>query len=259
VDIDALLLTYPRSRPPLPPAYEQIYRREYLLNRKGGTRATRLAARAEAWMHTTIASRSLPGTVLEIGAGTLNHLPFEPNAARYDVVEPFDAFYRDSPSLARIGTLFRQIEHVPERNRYDRIVSVAVLEHLQDLPFVVARSSLLLAENGVAQHAIPSEGGALWGLGWRLTTGLAYRIRNGLSYAVAMRHEHINDASEIIEVLRWFYPSVIVRRFPLPFHHASLYTYIEAKAPRRDRCRAYLASRATSGSRAAGEASRAEA
>lgn len=241
-NIERLLASYPRSRPPLPAAYQKIYEQEYLLNRKGGTPATRLATRAEEWMHRTIASRAVPGSVLEIGAGTLNHVPFEPGVVAYDAVEPFEAFYQNSPALAKIRTLFRHIDHVHEDARYDRIVSIAVLEHLEELPFVVARTSLLLAENGIAQHAIPSEGGALWGLGWRATTGLAYRLRNGLSYGVAMRHEHINDASEIVDVIRWFFADVAVRRFPLPFHHASLYTYVEARSPRRDRCRAYLAS-----------------
>jgi len=250
-NIDTLLASYPRARPPLPPAYQQIYKQEYLLNRTGGTRATRLATRAEEWMHRMIASRGVPGSVLEIGAGTLNHVPFETRAVCYDAVEPFDAFYEDSPSLHNIRTLFREIEQIPLDARYDRIISIAVLEHLENLPFAIARSSLLLAENAVAQHAIPSEGGAMWGLGWRMTTGLAYRLRNGLSYGVAMRHEHINDALEIVELIHWFFEKVTVRRFPLPFHHGSLYTYVEARSPRRDRCHGYLASRERAATRVA--------
>jgi hypothetical protein len=240
--IEDLLSTYPRTRPPLPPSYQKIYKREYIMNRSGGTRATKLAMRAEAWMHRIIARNAVPGSVLEIGAGTLNHLDYEPRAQPYDVVEPFDDFYLNSPSLPRVKNLFREIENVPESNRYNRIVSVAVLEHLEHLPSVVARSALLLAENGLAQHAIPSEGGALWGLGWRMTTGIAYRLRNKLSYAVAMRHEHVNDAPEIIEIIRWFFDRVQLRRFPLPFHHTSFYTYAEADRPRLGRCRDYLAS-----------------
>ncbi len=193
-------------------------------------------------MHKTIARNAIPGSLLEIGAGTLNHLAYEPQAEPYDVVEPFDELYVNSPALSRIRNLFRDIDRVPERNRYNRIVSVAVLEHLEHMPSVVARSALLLAENGLAQHAVPSEGGALWGLGWRMTTGLAYRLRNNLSYGVAMRHEHVNDAPEIIEVIRWFFDRVRLRRFPSPLHHASLYTYVEADRPRRERCHDYLAS-----------------
>jgi hypothetical protein len=199
-------------------------------------------------MHRVVAAEATSCSVLEIGAGTLNHLAFEPHVDRYDVVEPSEALYAGSSELGRVRRLYRHIEDVPEHNRYDRIVSIAVLEHLERLPATIARAALLLAEGGRAQFAIPSEGGLLWGIGWRATTGLAYWFRNKLSYAVAMRHEHINDANEIIQVTRWFFDSVKVRRFPLPFHHASLYTYIEAKGPRLARCRDYLLRNASSSS-----------
>jgi hypothetical protein len=220
-------------------------RKEYLLNRGGGTLANRLALRAESWMHRMIAQRALPGAVLEIGGGTLNHLPYEPEVADYDVVEPFEALYSESANRPRVRRIFPNIEEVPKESRYDRIVSIAALEHLEDLPKIIARSALLLSEGGIAQHSIPSEGGMLWGVSWRLTTGLAYRLRNGLSYGVAMRHEHINDAPEIIAVLAWFFERVEIRRYPVPFHHVSLYTYVEATHPRCDRCREYLEGRGT--------------
>ena len=237
--IDQLLDTYPRRRPPLPAAYQEVYEREYLLNRSGGTYANSLALWAESWMHHVVAGRGKPGSVLEIGAGTLNHLAFEPDAHIYDVVEPFKAFYAGSPNISRVRRFFSSIDQVPQNARYSRIVSVAVLEHVEDLPTVVARSALMLLPDGMAQHAIPSEGGALWGLGWRMTTGLAYRIRNKLSYGVAMRHEHINEAHEIIAIIRWFYERVELHRFPLPVHHASFYTYVHATEPRLDRCMRY--------------------
>jgi SAM-dependent methyltransferase len=239
--VKALLASYPRTRPVLPDAYRQIYEREYLLNRHGGTRATKLAMRAEAWMHRTVAARGIAGSVLELGAGTLNHLPYEPRVDAYDVVEPLEWFYADSPDRRRVGQIFRQIEDVPVTSSYDRVISIAVLEHLADLPRVIARCALLLAPGGLAQHAIPSEGGLAWGLGWRLTTGVAYRVRNRLSYGVAMRHEHLNEAWEIELLLEWFFEQVSVTRFPLPFLHGSLYTYFEGRQPRRDRCLECLA------------------
>src|SRR5437868_6302133 len=146
VDVEQLLATYPRQRPPLPAAYKQIYEREYLLNRGGGTLANTLALRAESWMHRIIAKRALPGAVLEIGGGTLNHLPYEPEVTVYDVVEPFEALYAKSANRSRVRSLFRQIADVPEAARYDRVISVAVLEHLENLPQVIARSALLLSE-----------------------------------------------------------------------------------------------------------------
>jgi hypothetical protein len=46
-----------------------------------------------------------------------------------------------------------------------------------------------------------------------------------------MRHEHINDSKEMIELVEHFFLAVKISRFPLPGHHSSFYTYIEASAP----------------------------
>jgi hypothetical protein len=128
--------------------------------------------------------------------------------------------------------MYDDIGDVPDDRRYSRIISVAVLEHLQDLPRVLAASARHLLSDGKFQALIPTEGGFLWGASWRLTTGIAYRLRTGLDYKTMMRHEHINDSREIIELVGHFFETVQISRFPLPGHHSSFYTYIEASAPR---------------------------
>lgn len=242
--ISDLLATYPRHRPPLPPAQQAIYVQEYRRNRQGADAVTSLAQKAESWMHRQIAAEnSKGGDVLEIGAGSLNHLPYErERAGGYDVIEPFSALYEDSAHRHLIRDFYPDISVLPKERRYGRIISIAVLEHLSDLPAVIARAALHLREDGLFQAAIPSEGGFLWGLGWRLTTGLSYRLRTGHSYATLMRHEHINEAAEIITLIRHFFADVTIRRFPLPANHLSLYACIRAKKPRSERCRDYLLS-----------------
>ena len=110
------------------------------------------------------------------------------------------------------------------------------MEHVEHLPDVVARSGLLLDRNGVFQAGIPAEGGMLWGLAWRSTTGIAYRLRTGLPYAPVMHHEHVNTAEEIIAIVRYLFRSVTVSWFPLPSRHLSFYCYIEARDPYTDCC-----------------------
>lgn len=239
--IKRLLVSYPRWRPPLPEAHRARYLRDYEENRNGATVATGIARRLEAWMHRQVAAARKPGEeILELGAGTLNHLPYESGFARYDFVEPFEALWHGSPILGRTTDHYRALADVPPAMRYDRIVSIAVLEHLTELPAMVARSALLLAPGGQFQAGIPTEGGLLWGLAWRYGTGTAYRLRTGLPYAPLMRHEHVNSASDILEVTRYFFEHVSTRRFPLPTVHLSLYTYVEATAPIPGRCRRYL-------------------
>ena len=195
-------------------------------------------------MHRQIAGRSLlRQRILEIGAGTLNHLRYEPEAATYDVVEPFSALYENSQELDRTNAIFRDIADIPSTNRYDRIVSVAVLEHVEDLPTLLAFNGLLLGSEGLSQHAIPSEGAFLWGLGWRCTTAISYRARTGLDYARLMRWEHINNASEIECLVRHFFRDVSIVRFPIAVFHLSFYTCIEARHPLRERCLAHLQSK----------------
>jgi hypothetical protein len=239
--VGALLRSYPRARPALSEAHQRIYLEEYRRNRGAcGGALFRITAALERWMHRRIAQRQTGGRLLELGAGTLNHLQYEP-AMEYDIVEPLPALYQGSPDRDRVARAYASIEDVPEHVRYARIVSVAVLEHVEDLPRMVARSGLLLARNGVFQAGIPAEGGMLWGMAWRMTTGIAYRARSGLPYAPVMRYEHLNTAGEIIEIARYFFGTVALSWFPLPSRHLSFYCYIEARNPDTNRCERLLA------------------
>lgn len=240
--LNRLLQSYPRTRPPLSPAHQAIYVQHHQANRWGADPAQAVALRLEAWMHRQIsaAAHSDCDTILEIGAGTLNHVAYEARCRRYEVVEPFQELYAGSIQQPRVAAIYNDIRDVPAGNRYDRILSVAVLEHLMDLPAVVARSARLLAPGGMFQAGIPSEGGFLWGAAWRCTTGVLFRLRTGLDYGALMRYEHVNTAPEIWEVVRHFFASEQVRRFPLSFHNLSLYTYLEAREPRMEACVAYL-------------------
>lgn len=234
-----ILATYPRERPPLSPAHQKIYAEQYRINRDGESVADGAAQKLEEWMHRQVAAAS-GGPILELGAGTLNHLKFERYSGSYDVVEPFRALYEGRPETKRVRDFFDSVQDVPTDRRYRRIISVAVLEHLPDLPSDIARCALLLDEGGRFQAGIPSEGGFLWWLGWRLSTGLAYRLRTGLDYGVVMRHEHLSDAPTILSVVRHFFKKVTVRRFPSPFHQFSFYAYVEASRPNKEAARKFL-------------------
>jgi hypothetical protein len=239
-EIDTLLASYPRRRPPLPLANARLYVDEYKINRGTSGRALyRVTANLEAWMHRQVAARAQGQRLLELGAGTLNHRTYEPINLIYDIVEPLAALYESSISLTQIGKIYSDISEVPVSPGYDRIVSIAVLEHLENLPAIIAASSLRLAPGGVFQAGIPAEGGFSWGLAWRITTGISYSLRTGLAYGPVMRHEHINDAVEIIALLRYFFREVRVRWFPFPARHLAFYGYVEARAPRLECCKEY--------------------
>ena len=235
---------FPKQRKPLPPEYAAIYLQHYRNSREGNSQILGLAQYAERWMHKQVAAdvhASEPKATLEIGAGNLNQFPYEPGTTPYDIVEPFRELFESSPHLGRIRNIYNDVTEIPASTRYDRITSVAVLEHICDLPGLVARSALLLAEGGTFRAGIPSEGTILWRLGWQMTTALDFRSRYNLDYQVLMKFEHVNTAREIEEVLRYFFAGVRARVFGLG-RSLSFYQFFACSKPRRDRCDAFLKS-----------------
>lgn len=233
---DALLTRFPKDRPPLPARFQEIYAAQYAENRAGESTAASLSQRLEAWMHRQVAADVGGGpakSTLELGAGNLNQLPFEPDGAPYDIVEPFKELFEGSPRLARVRDVFGDLAEVPIERRYGRIISVAVLEHIADLPAVIARSARLLAPGGSFRAAIPAEGGLLWKLGWSMTTGLEFRLRHGLDYGILMKHEHVNQAIEIEALVKAMFTDVRIKSFGVG-RQLSLYRFVEASNPRLD-------------------------
>jgi hypothetical protein len=237
-----MLENFPKKRPPLPAAYQEIYDAHYKENREGGSNAAGLAQKLERWMHRCVAADAKKPPVaatLEVGGGTLNHLEHEPNTKVYDVVEPFKYLYETSPARSRVRRFYDDIDEIPDGTKYGRIISIATFEHIEDLPSVVARCGLLLDDGGSLRVAIPSEGTILWKLGYTLTTGAEFKKRYGLDYEVLMRHEHVNSAREIEEVLRYFFAAVKRKVFGIAAG-LSIYQYFECRDPDRDRCREYI-------------------
>ena len=237
--LEELLATYPRTRIPLPVEWQRIYERTYKESRGGKTLLYRLTQALESWMHRNVVVPGHTARLLELGAGTLNHIPYESDVDCYDVVEPFRRLYIESPNVRKVRAFYSDVSEIDDLERYDRIVSVAVLEHILDLPLAIALAGMHLNDRGVFASGIPSEGGLLWAVSWRATVGLSARIRLGLDYGDLMRHEHVSTAPEIIAVISYFFRKWRVSRFPLPLHHASLYTCVIASDPIRERCLDY--------------------
>jgi hypothetical protein len=234
---------FPKTRPPLPKEIQAVYSTHYKSNREGKTTASSLAQRMESWLHTQVARdvanlEDSAKVTLELGAGTLNQLHYEPAVYPYDIVEPFTDLYKNSPLLGKVRNIYSDISEIPASCSYNRITSVATLEHICNLPEVIAMSGLLLAENGVFRASIPSEGTWLWTLGWKLTTGLEFKLKYGFNYGLLMKHEHVNTANEIEEVLEYFFRDVTCKVFGLS-KAISLYRYYECRNPKTDRCRQF--------------------
>jgi len=232
---------YPKTRTILPKELQAIYKQHYKSNREGTTAASGLAQKMEQWLHKKVADdveKSHNKKTLEIGAGTLNQLMYE-QPSYYDIVEPFRELYENSPRLKNVKNVYNDIDEIEISQKYDRVISVATFEHILDLPKVVAKSCLLLNSKGSLRTSIPNDGTVLWGLGWRLTTGIEFRLRYGQDYGIMMRHEHVNTAAEVEEVLNYFYAVNKSQVFGLS-KGIAFYRFYESSEPNVKRAEKYL-------------------
>ena len=232
---------YPKNRPVLPEAYKKIYKTHYKANRDGNTRATNLAQKMESWMHKKTSNDvnfKHSKDTLEIGAGTLNQLGYE-IPENYDIIEPFKELYKNSNQLSLVKNRYTDIDDIDFSKKYDRIISIATFEHILDLPKVIAKSAILLKEDGSLRVSIPNEGTFLWKLGWKLTTGIEFKIKYGLDYEVLMKHEHVNTADEIDSILSYFFNEIKMCVYGVN-KNIGFYRFYECKKPKKNIALKYI-------------------
>lgn len=223
---------FPKKREALPEAYQAVYVDWMRKNRGGTTQVTSLSTKLEQWMHRRVAadlkgkSPNTKVSTLELGSGTGNHLAFDARSDFYDVVEPMDELFELSPRN-RIRQRYLRIEDVQGESIFDRVVSVAVLEHLEDLPGILRQAHRLLKPGGAFRAGIPSEGGWLWRRAWKNTTGNTFRNLYDLDYELLVAHEHLNTAVEIRAEIEKVFGVSEVEYFGLG-HHFSFYQFVSA-------------------------------
>ena len=238
----SILNIFPKKREELPLEYKNIYKSHYKKNRQGKTKTTSLSMKLEKWLHKKVAedvkNSNEDISTLEIGAGTLNQLEFEPNIKNYDIVEPFTELFEKSNYLIRIKNIFNDILNISSDFKYKRITSIATFEHIVDLPVVVAKASLLLDNNGSLRVSIPNEGTILWKLG-TIITGAEFKKLYNLDYQILMKYEHVNTADEIEAVLKYFFKDIKISVYGISKKFA-FYRFICCKNPNTDKAQQYL-------------------
>ncbi|MBU2903433.1 class I SAM-dependent methyltransferase [Arenibacter algicola] len=238
----------PKIRTRLPLAYEKIYDEHYQNNREGNGKTTSISKKMESWMHKIVAKDVVLGCIdgiktLEIGAGNLNHLKYEPNGNSYDVVEPYSELLNSSCKKNKIGTTYTDISQISNK-KYDRIISIACFEHVLNLPLLVAHSCKLLNTNGQLRVAIPNEGTFLWKLG-TMVTGFEFKRKYGLDYEILMKHEHVNTADEIDAILNFFFKDVKCKVFGIN-KKIAFYRFYICKTPNTKNVKYYFSTKTNS-------------
>lgn len=225
---------YPKKRIELPDNYKKIYEKVYKENRDGTGLANYMSQKMEEWGHTIIEDNfkiNESHKTLEIGAGNLNHLKYIKNNFQYDIIEPSKFFYENSLSIQRVNNIYSDIAEIKDEVKYDRIISIMVLEHVLDLPTLLNSAQKILKKDGVFQASVPCQGELSFYLGWRFTTGLSFFLKHGLNWGKIMEFEHVNSLSEIHNELKKVFKIVKIKRSALPFFlkkkHLSFYAYLE--------------------------------
>ena len=239
LSIISILEKFPKIRKPLSKKVKKIFNKEYLKNRKNI-----LSQISESWMHLSIKGRNSKKKIstLEIGAGNLNHLKYEGsnNLLHYSIIEPKKFLLKKNKYL-KILKIYKDLDQIKKKS-FDRIISIAVLEHLTNLPKYLVLSSECLKNNGYQSHSVPCEGYPLWHLLWNIVSGLPFKIRTGLNFKEIQKHEHVNNYDEIITLIKYFYKECEIKfsypSFFTPF--LSLYANITFSKPNNKSIKEYL-------------------
>ena len=124
-----------------------------------------------------------------------------------------------------IRNTYKSIDEISGENIYEKIIAIAVLEHIDELDNLLKKVSKLLKPKGRFIVQIPAEGEFLWWLSWRLTTGIAFWLKYKLNYGVIIRYGHINKAKDIISLLNKNFQ--ILKIYSFPFNLKSFRFYIQ--------------------------------
>jgi ubiquinone/menaquinone biosynthesis C-methylase UbiE len=161
--------------------------------------------------------------VVEIGAGTGEHLPF--------IHHPFDEYVLTDLDPKTLNVAKRKLtagygsrvkfetqtgDHLayPD-STIDRLIAAHVLEHIYQPHLALKEWFRVLKPGGVLSILIPTDPG----LAWRLGRNLGPRknaIKQGIAYDYVMAREHVNSCNNLIAILRHYFPKAEEAWWPTP-------------------------------------------
>lgn len=175
--------------------------------------------------------------VLEIGAGTGEHLPF--------VRHSFDEYLLADHDKAALGIAKNKLSAIhsgklhyevlgdgqlsyPDRC-FDQVIAAHVLEHIYKPHEAVREWARIIKDGGVLSILIPTDPGLAWRLGRHL--GPRRRaISQGIAYDYVMAREHVNSCNNLVAILRHIFPGLREAWWPfgLPSMDINLFCALHA-------------------------------
>lgn len=162
-------------------------------------------------------------SVLEIGAGTGEHLPFvrhKFNKYTLTDIDPKTLQVAKTKLGAihneKIGFEIQTGERLAyQDNTFDRVVATHVLEHIYQPHLALKEWYRVLKNGGVLSILIPTDPGLAWRLG-RHFGPRKNAIAQGIAYDYVMAREHVNSCNSLIALLRHYFPEAKEAWWPFP-------------------------------------------
>lgn len=166
--------------------------------------------------------------VLEVGAGTLAHLPFVRHRFERYVASDFDQSVldavKDAPRPKGVELLKLDGSSLPfQDNSFNRLIATHVLEHIPFPHLAIQEWVRVLKPGGVLSLILPCDPGWAWRLG-RYLGPRKQAEKAGLPYDYYMAREHINSIFNLDQLLKYHFPKREIIWWPtrLPFPDANL-------------------------------------
>lgn len=161
--------------------------------------------------------------VLEIGAGTGEHLPFVRHQFDEYVLTDHDAealqVARRKIKRGEKGKIAFEVQSggglTYADQSFDRVLAVHVLEHINQPHLAIKEWLRVLKPGGVLSILIPTDPGVAWRLGRHLGPRRS-ALAQGIAYDYVMAREHVNSCNNLIAILRHYFPNAREAWWPLP-------------------------------------------
>jgi phosphatidylethanolamine/phosphatidyl-N-methylethanolamine N-methyltransferase len=161
--------------------------------------------------------------VLEIGAGTGEHLPYVMHSFSEYTASDLDPktleIAANKSKALHVGKV--KFETQPGSNltyaadTFDRVIATHVLEHIYQPHLALKEWCRVLKSGGVLSILIPTDPGLAWRLGRHLGPRQS-AMAKGIAYDYVMAREHVNSCNNLIALLRHYFPQAIESWWPLP-------------------------------------------
>ena len=166
--------------------------------------------------------------VLEVGAGTLAHLPFVRHRFDRYIASDFDQSVldavKDAPRPKGVELLKLDGSSLPfEDSSFNRLIATHVLEHVPFPHLAIQEWVRVLKPGGVLSLILPCDPGWAWRLG-RYLGPRKQAEKAGLPYDYYMAREHINSIFNLDQLLKYHFPKREITWWPmrLPFPDINL-------------------------------------